>query len=270
MENSIVSNLQRSASTEKPWWEGVPTKLMRKKTLVSAGKDRLPVHTLTFGIPKGGNFSGKARPHTDVRLDMGDVVKMVIPGYKPKSYSMSALRKEEGEFDITVKIYPNGRASGYLDRLKVGDEIGSFGIVKKRSRNPGKYVGIICFGVGITEGIPVAQAECEKGDAEKVIILWASRTNADTFWHEELQHLKETFAGKFELVHILSREKNESCLYGRINPSVLTQVFDFQSPSEARFLSVGTKEMMKQTDNMLEEIGFHLPENLLLPSGKMG
>lgn len=257
------------ATDEKPWWEGVPTKLIRKTTLVEEGEDRLPVHTLTFAIPKGEHhFTGKARPHTDIRLDMGDVVKMVIPGYKPKSYSMSALRQEEGEFDVTVKVYPNGRASGYLDRLKVGDEIGSFGIVKNRSRNPGKYVGIICFGVGITEGIPVARAECEKGDAEKVVLLWASRTSADTFWHQELQQLKQRFPEKFELVNILSREKNENCLHGRINPSILQQVFSFKDPNEARFLCVGTKEMMKQTDNMLMEIGYQIPQNQLLHSGK--
>ena len=38
-----------------------------------------------------------------VRIDHGDVVKVIIPDYKPKSYSMSC--KRANEFDITVKVY---------------------------------------------------------------------------------------------------------------------------------------------------------------------
>merc|ERR1712176_702004 len=100
------------------------------------------------------------------RLELGDVVKMVIPNYKPKSYSMSALR--EDEFDVTLKVYPNGRASGFLDRLEIGQSINSFGLTKGKTRNVGDYVGVIAYGVGITEGLPVARAELEKDDAKTV------------------------------------------------------------------------------------------------------
>jgi hypothetical protein len=34
---------------------------------------------------------------------------------------------------------------------------------------------------------------------------------------------------------------------------------------QARFLSVGTKEMMKLTDGMLAEIGYPMPKHWLLP-----
>ena len=80
-----------------------PATLLRKTTLVEEAEGRLPVHTLTFANPPGVGSLG-------VRMDVGDVVKVVVPGYKPKSYSMSDERP--GEFDITVKVYPNGRASG--------------------------------------------------------------------------------------------------------------------------------------------------------------
>jgi hypothetical protein len=63
-------------------------------------------------------LTGNAIPLASLRMDMGDVVKMVIPGYKPKSYFVTALR--DAEFDITIKVYPNGRASGFLT---VGDSI---------------------------------------------------------------------------------------------------------------------------------------------------
>ena len=251
---------------DKQWWTGVPTTLLRKEVMVPRSDHSLPVYTLTFRIPEYDTeaFTGAAIHHSKLRLDLGDVVKMVIPNYKPKSYSISALRDDE--FDITIKVYPNGRASGPLDRLKIGDSINSFGKSVSRRRNPGKYVGIICFGVGITEGIPVARAELKAGMFVK--LLWASRTASDTFWKDEIQALHEEFPDKFELVNIFSREEREGSLHGRINPDVLKTVFQPASAEDARFLSVGTKEMMRQTEEMLMSIGYSLPHNLLLPKIK--
>ena len=123
---------------------GRPATVLRKVTHVEAYAEtgQLPVHTVTFSRPS--SLDG-------LRIDHGDVVKVVIPDFKPKSYSMSAER--EGEFDITFKVYPNGRCSGYLDRLQVGDEVSVFKRGSK-SRNPGSHVGLVAFGVGITEILP--------------------------------------------------------------------------------------------------------------------
>lgn len=258
----------RIMGKNKQWWTGVPTTLLKKQVLVPPSEHSLPVYTLTFRIPEydADAFTEAAIHHSKLRLDLGDVVKMVIPGYKPKSYSVSALR--EDEFDITIKVYPNGRASGPLDRLKIGDTINSFGKSVNRQRNPGKYVGIICFGVGITEGIPVARAELEQGTSGKVVLLWASRTVNDTFWKDEIQAMCTQFPDKFEMMYIFSREEQEGCLHGRINPDVLKTVFQPANAEDARFLSVGTKEMMRQTEEMLTSIGYSMPHNLLLPKIK--
>lgn len=260
---SAIMTMVLPESIAQPWWVGAPTTLIRKSTLVPASANHLPVYTLTFEIPKA-NFSGRAKAHSAVRVDLGDVVKMVIPGYKPKSYSMSALR--DNEFDVTLKVYPNGRASGHLDRLQVGESVNSFGINAGKRRNPGAFVGMVAYGVGITEVLPVAQAELEKGDAKKVILLWASRTMDDTFWHDDIEALMKKYPDNFEIVHILSREKKDDCLHGRIDSSVLEKVFDVpkEERDEARFLSVGTKEMMRMTDKMFSQIGFRMPQHALL------
>ena len=264
----LITTIASMMSTGKPWWTGVPTTLVNKKVLVPPSEHSLPVYTLTFRMPdyEADAFTGAAIHHSKLRLDLGDVVKMVIPGYKPKSYSVSALR--EDEFDITIKVYPNGRASGPLDRLKIGDKINSFGKSVNRRRNPGKYVGIVCFGVGITEGIPVARAELEEGSADKVVLLWASRALNDTFWGDEIRALCKQFPDKFKMVNVFSREEQEGCLHGRINPDILKKVFQPANINDARFLSVGTKEMMRQTEGMLSGIGYTMPHNLLLPKIK--
>mmetsp|Transcript_45661 Transcript_45661/g.51835 ORF Transcript_45661/g.51835 Transcript_45661/m.51835 type:complete len:276 (+) Transcript_45661:113-940(+) len=261
----LMSTVAAVFATEVPWYTGVPTKLLKKTTLIPATTDHLPVYTLTFEIPKNATFTGRAKPHAEVRIDMGDVVKMVIPNYKPKSYSMSALRLAENEFDITLKVYPNGRASGFLDRLQIGEELNTFGISAKRTRQPGEYVGIVAYGVGMTEGLPIAKAELEKGDAKRVVLLWASRTWEDTFWQEELAALTTHYPDHFEIVHILSREEREGCLHGRVNPEVLQQVFQPTESEEARFLSVGTKEMMRMTDGYFATNNYYMPKHHLIP-----
>jgi len=251
--------------------KGVPTKLINKTTLVQGDAEtgRLPVHTLTFAIPPRDQVplhGRRALAHADVALDLGDVVKFVIPEHKPTPYSVSAMRPDE--FDVTFKVYPNGRASGFLDRLEVGDEIRSFGRREFRMRNPGKYVGIIAYGVGITEGLPIAQAELEKGDAEQVHLLWSSRTKADTFWHDDIDALQRTYPDKFRMDYMVSRERHngDGSLHGRVNPEVLQQVFQPGcSPDEVRFHAIGTPDMMDMTYKMLEENGYSMPKNELLP-----
>eukprot|EP00629_Pelagomonadales_sp_RCC1024_P009028 CAMPEP_0119276060 /NCGR_PEP_ID=MMETSP1329-20130426/14781_1 /TAXON_ID=114041 /ORGANISM="Genus nov. species nov., Strain RCC1024" /LENGTH=225 /DNA_ID=CAMNT_0007276481 /DNA_START=141 /DNA_END=815 /DNA_ORIENTATION=+ len=218
-----------------------PARLLRKECLVKAVRgddakwwDRLPVHTLTF-----------EDPGLDVRIDAGDVVKVIVPGVKPKSYSCS--RQNAGEFDITFKTYPGGACSGYLDSLKIGDEISCFAKGNK-SRNAGTHLGIVAFGVGITEALPVAAFELA-GHATVVKLLWASKTYADTFWHDQLEALKRQHGDKFEVVYCLSREEKEGCRHGRVNEDVLKEEFAWPADRAGfRFLSVGTKPMMKAFD----------------------
>ena len=162
------------------WFNGKDTVLVRKTTLVHGTDDgsRLPVHTLTFRLP-----GGPGARRIGARMDLGDTLKVVVPGYKPKSYSMSAEDPEAGTFDITFKVYPNGRASGYLDRLRVGDVCRIFHMgpyERQQQQTPPttsavpplppishvRHVGIIALGVGITEAIPIARAELARGGGE--------------------------------------------------------------------------------------------------------
>ena len=282
---------------------GKPAVLLRKETLVVGAKGRLAVHTCTFKVPEGGQDLG-------VDIAVGDVVKVVVPGYKPKSYSMSSKRPLLGEFDITFKVYPGGRASPYLDSIKVGEFINVFPMGNKQ-RQHGGLVGVVAFGVGITEALPIARAELEAAtDAQQVLLLWASRTAQETFWHSQFAELKAKHGVRFKVVTILSREKqhqdpnclecgdrgqsstagagagvgagagadmgiHEAALHGRIDDKVLQTVFDEHwgtsiggenecARKEVRFLPVGTKDMMRQTEVLLAKIGYPMPEHALL------
>ena len=101
-----------------------------------------------------------------------------------------------------------------------------------------KYVGVVAYGVGITEALPVAEAELKKGDADSVRLLWASRTMADTFWHDRIEALEKAYTDGLTLVHILSRDECDGCLHARIDSNALHSVFQPESREDTRFLSV--------------------------------
>merc|ERR1711904_151580 len=102
--------------------------------------------------------------------------------------------------------------------------MGEGGVAKLR--RPGCYVGIIAYGVGITEALPVARAELEKGDVEQLTLLWAVRTADELFWCKEIQALQREHEGRFKFVACLSRQKRAGMLHGRITVQILRQVFD--------------------------------------------
>ena len=82
----------------------------------------------------------------------------VIPEFRAKSYSVSAERP--GEFDITLKVYPHGRASGYLNSMELGQSIGVWRRSQDRTRRPGQLVALVAYGVAITVRAPPGRCTC--------------------------------------------------------------------------------------------------------------
>ena len=73
--------------------------------------------------------------------------------------------------------------------------------------------------------------EMEKGDAKKVVLLWASRTMKDTFWENRIAAATAKYGeDKFVVRYLLSREEAKveggGALKGRVTPEVFQDVFD--------------------------------------------
>lgn len=252
--------------------EGRPAVLLRREVMVKADETcgRLPVITLAFAVVGGGEIEG-------LRFGHGDAVKVCVPNYKPKSYSCSFA--QPGEFHITTRGY-GGRSSGFLHRLEVGSEIRAFAHGKRQLNGcDGRLVGLVAYGVGITECLPVAEVELEKPEqeVESVVLLWAARCTNETWWEERLERLKQRHK-RLKVVYIFSRERREidNCLHGRVDAGVLQQVFDERwgtalggkqeaKRSRVRFCITGTKEMIRATSALLKsELRYDMPKHALL------
>ena len=104
----------------------------------------------------------------------------------------------------------------------------------------------------------------------QVKLLWASKTYGDLFWHQQIAELCAANPGRFSVETVLSREQREGSLHGRCTPAVLAAVFDEAwgitaggpnagARDDVRFLTVGTKPMMRECEGMLGQLGYSVP-----------
>lgn len=131
-------------------------------------------------------------------------------------------------------------------------------------RNGGDVCNIVCYGVGITEALAVAEAELQRDDVRNVTMLWANRGQADEVLAEWVAQLQRVHPTKFTLLRAYSRESGGD-FEGRVDGSMMTKAFGLSGSAPAtRFLVVGTKEMMKATWETLGALGYPRPAHDLL------
>jgi hypothetical protein len=147
-----------------------------------------------------------------------------------------------------------------------------------------RTTAVVCLRKKSTEADPKAcfydAAELAKPEAVEVRILWASRTQADTFWLDQLDALKLQHGNRFSYVEIISRDpgyaEHVGALQGRITADVLRAVYDehwgtsVSGPNEearggVRFLNVAEKQLIKEADKLWQfELGYPQQAHKLL------
>jgi NAD(P)H-flavin reductase len=262
----------------------VKHKLIAKEWLKPKhGEKDFPVVRLTYGLGPEESLS-----NLGFDLGLGDFVRVKIPGAGGgKAYSPTTFSQKKGSFDLTIRVYPSNPSnqlpatSEYLSKMDIGQEVFIMRNVEhtywserqasyhSKERNIGDCqtvnVGLISFGIGITEVAQVALSELlDTERVNKVVILWASRFEQDVecfyprckskvadaarpFGKKNIngntvrkQDVVEyflsrasngAFGDRLKIVHILSQDADkeecvgESCMHGRIDDDVLKQVF---------------------------------------------
>lgn len=239
--------------------------LINKETLVPADGEVLAVRRFTFGLPSGQALG--------FNLGLGDHLKVVVPGItKPRSYSPTSDPKREGSFDLTLKIYKNGRCSEWLDSLELGTFVRMFGKMpigtKMQIYNPGPHVIVIALGIGITEGLPVMNAELRRdgGTASSVTLIYAVRYKREVIFTQEIQEEAAEFGGRVRVVHAVSQEavQGDGWHSGRVDADLVKKCVGGAAVGDVRFLVVGTKGMKREVWGLLKELGFPHASHALL------
>lgn len=163
-------------------------------------------------------------------------LKAVIDGREERrSYSVCSA-PHENELRVAVKRVAGGAFSTFANaRLKAGDRIGvgtpegRFG--PKIDAHAARVHVLVAAGSGITPVISIAKAVLAGEPRSRVVLVYANRTIDSIVFREEIEDLKNTYMTRLSLVHVLSRERQDTALLdGRIDAAKIealaTALFD--------------------------------------------
>ena len=160
---------------------------------------------------------------------------------------------------VGVRLIPGGRFSEWLvNEVRPGDEVdvqtprGSF-----RARPDGGRHVCIAAGSGITPMLSIASTVLSHPDS-RVTLLYGNRTTSSVMFAEELADLKDRYASRFDLVHVLSREPRDVELFsGRLDADRLRRLLTTLVPLDGvdHVWLCGPFGMIAEAREILAELG---------------
>uniref|UniRef100_A0A6U4GMF3 NADH-cytochrome b5 reductase n=1 Tax=Phaeomonas parva TaxID=124430 RepID=A0A6U4GMF3_9STRA len=163
---------------------------------------------LRFGLPAGKNLGLSTCACILLKCGEADGEPVVRP-YTP--VSTNALT---GAFELLVKVYPDGKASGFLDRMAIGDEVECKHIpfnVKIQYPFGKKKLVMLVGGTGVTPMVQALHAVLgTPGDETEVTMVCGNRSQRDMLGREMLRNWERGFPGRLRVVDVLSAEPEDS------------------------------------------------------------
>ncbi|HEX6576732.1 MAG TPA: 1,2-phenylacetyl-CoA epoxidase subunit PaaE [Jiangellaceae bacterium] len=186
---------------------------------------------VTFDVPPDlrDAYAFAAGQHVNVSVPGGDGVR--------RSYSICSPAGS-GRLRIAIKRIPDGTFSAYaLSTLAPGDELD---VMTPAGRftpyldpaNARHYVAIAA-GSGITPVLSIITSVLGTEPDSRVTLIYANRTSQSVMFLDELADLKDVHPERLHLVHVLSREEQETeLLSGRIDEERLQRLLATLVPPE--------------------------------------
>ncbi|MBV6697223.1 1,2-phenylacetyl-CoA epoxidase subunit PaaE [Kitasatospora aureofaciens] len=170
---------------------------------------------VTFAVPDGLGEDFAFRPGQTLTL------RKVVDGTdERRSYSICA--PVGGPLRIAVREVPGGLFSRWLVReARPGEEVDVLtptGLFTPDLGVPADHV-LLAAGSGITPMLSIAASVLAADRRSTVTLLYGNRRSDTVMFADELADLKDRYLGRFQLVHVLSRETRDAeLLSGRLDP----------------------------------------------------
>ncbi len=161
----------------------------------------------------------------DFRFEQGQniTIRKIINGEElRRNYSICTSPGEQ-ELRVAIKAMPYGRFSTWANTsLKKGDPLEIMPPTGKFNTplNPTAKKNYLAFaaGSGITPVMSIIKTTLKTEPGSHFTLVYGNRNRRSIIFREELEHLKNKYMNRLQLVHILSREEPESSiLFGRID-----------------------------------------------------
>ncbi|MEO8508986.1 MAG: 1,2-phenylacetyl-CoA epoxidase subunit PaaE [Betaproteobacteria bacterium] len=172
---------------------------------------------ITFAVPEAlvPQFRYQQGQHLTLRADIGgeDV---------RRSYSICSA-VQDGALRIAIKRDPGGVFSTWANEaLKAGDTIdvmpplGHFNVALDKSTT--RHYLAFAAGSGITPLLSIIKTTLAVEPESRFTLVYGNRASGTVMFRDELAELKDTYLGRFNLVHVLSREAQDiELMHGRID-----------------------------------------------------
>nr|BFD94453.1 phenylacetate-CoA oxygenase/reductase subunit PaaK [Kitasatospora sp. Xyl93] len=170
---------------------------------------------VTFAVPDGLAQEYAFRPGQTLTLR-----KLVDGADERRSYSICA--PVGGPLRIAVREVPGGLFSRWLVReAKPGEEVEVLtpsGLFTPELGVAADHV-LLAAGSGVTPMLSIAASVLAADRRSTVTLLYGNRRSDTVMFADELADLKDRYLGRFQLVHVLSRETRDAeLLSGRLDP----------------------------------------------------
>ena len=186
-------------------------------------------------------------------------IKKLINGEEVRrSYSLCSSPLDKA-FRVAVKKVDGGLFSTYAnEQLKAGDElevmppIGKF-FTQLDVAHKKNYVGFAA-GSGITPLLSIIKTTLMTEPISNFTLVYGNKSNGSILFKEELEALKNKFLNRFQLIHILSRERTDADInFGRIDGFKCDKLFDrIISINADEFFICGPEQMIFSVKDFLE------------------
>lgn len=177
--------------------------------------------SILFEIPESAKDAFRFREGQNITL------RKEIEGRElRRSYSICSAPHED-RLKVAIKKVEGGLFSSYANEtLREGDSVevlpptGKFNAHLSSKKHP-SYLAIAA-GSGITPVISIIKHTLKTQPDSRFTLIFGNRSRSSIIFFEELQNLKDSHMGRFNLIHILSRERMDSEInYGRIHAEKL-------------------------------------------------
>ncbi len=226
-------------------------------------KETKDTAVVTFNIPVELQEAFKFRQgqHLTLKADINDEDLR-------RSYSLCSSPLDN-KWQVAVKQIPGGKFSTYInENLKIGDSIeimapsGRFGVEAKP--NESKNYLFFAAGSGITPVLSMVKSHLAQEPNATCKLFYVNKTAKSIIFKEELEQLRNTYFGRFEIYYFLTKERRDIELFnGRFDDEkmrVLTKTF-IDVPDTNDVFLCGPEKMVNYVSDYLIEAG--LPKELV-------
>ena len=226
-------------------------------------KETSDCSVVSFEVPKEleGQFQFRQGQHLTLKADInGEDVR--------RSYSLCSSPLDN-EWNVAVKLIPGGKFSTYItEYLQVGDVLevmppsGTFGVSVKPEES--KNYLFFAAGSGITPVLSMVKTHLYAEPNATCKLFYVNKTAKSIIFKEELEQLRNTFFGRFEIYYFLTKERRDIELFnGRFDDdkmSVLIKTF-IDIPDTSEVFLCGPEQMVNYVSEYLVKAG--LPKELV-------